>query len=63
MGKREAKSATYDCSRCHRKAWKPDIVARRGKDPGRAFTYQRFRHPKLYGRYRTCYVRIEALCP
>jgi hypothetical protein len=59
--KKQAPSATYDCPKqgCGRKAWKPDTVERRGKDPAKVFRYLRYRHPKLYGRYRVCYVRVQ----
>ena len=50
----------YKCPKCGKGAWKPDLVTRYGKDPERAYKYNRYRHP-LDGRTKrnkACYVRV-----
>jgi hypothetical protein len=52
--------AVDKCPKCGKPAWKPDLVTRYGKDPERAYKYNRYRHP-LDGRTKrnkACYVRV-----
>ncbi|HZW58159.1 MAG TPA: hypothetical protein VFF30_17860 [Nitrososphaerales archaeon] len=49
------------CPRCNRPAWKPDKVARVGKNPEKQYWYLRYRHP-IDGRTKrnkTCYLSLN----